>query len=81
MKDIESIQKLLEKEVSRRDFLVHMGAIILAVLGVSSIFRSLLNYQPKITSAPVQEMGGYGASGYSGLTGDMKANLSRMGIK
>lgn len=68
MKDIESIQALLEKEVTRRDFLIHIGAIILATIGISSLFKTLLNYQPRISSNPVQDMGGYGTSGYSGIT-------------
>lgn len=66
MKELESLQALLDKEVSRKDFLLHVGAAILAMIGISSLLKSLLNSSSR-PSLNVQDMGSYGASGYSGI--------------
>jgi hypothetical protein len=57
------IQKLLQSEMSRREFLGFMGAATLAVVGVSGILRSLNSLTGSRTD---QGQDGYGASSYGG---------------
>jgi len=57
------IQKLLQSEMSRREFLGFMGAAALAAVGVSGVLRSLSNLTD---STDPGHSGGYGASAYGG---------------
>lgn len=66
MNNIESIQDILEKEVSRKEFLVHIGVAVAAAVGISSVIRNIFNStQSKETSGI--GFSGYGESGYSGI--------------
>lgn len=56
----EGIQKLLQSEMSRRDFIKFMGAASLGVIGVTSIVRGLHG----LTEQQVQS--GYGSGAYGG---------------
>lgn len=76
MKDIESIQNLLEKEVSRREFLLHVGAALVAAIGISSLVKSLLGSAQR-QALPSGDMSGYGMSGYSGVPANTKTSLLR----
>ena len=64
MLDIENIQQLLDKEVSRKEFLMHAGAALVAVVGVSSIAKNLLSSGSRRGAVGST---GYGASTYSGI--------------
>lgn len=69
MSDLINIQDILEKEVSRRDFLIQAGAATAALVGVSALLKKMLNFsQPSIATpqAPVKATG-YGVSSYSGV--------------
>jgi Trp operon repressor len=55
------LQKLLDKDMNRREFLAHLGAGILAVIGVSGLLKHIVNY----SSAPQRESG-YGSHAYGG---------------
>ena len=63
MKDIVNIQDILNQEVSRREFLLQAGAVMLAVVGVSSLMKNLLSFGQKPVNMGL-DMGGYGSSGY-----------------
>ena len=39
-----NLQKLFEKQMNRKEFLAHIGAGALMVLGVSGLIKNLLNY-------------------------------------
>ena len=78
MKNIESIQDLLEQEVSRREFLLHVGAAFVAIIGVSSLIKNIVSSSPTFKPKPtnVESGGGYGWSGYSGLSSPASAKTS-----
>lgn len=62
MKD--QLQTLLEKEMSRKEFLQHVGAALLVLFGVSGLISSLTG-RPTQTQQ-TQDMG-YGSSVYGGV--------------
>lgn len=51
------LQDLLEKKVSRREFLAYIGAAILAVTGITALLKTLGQQKSKI---------GYGGGPYGG---------------
>ena len=75
MKDIINIQDILNQEVSRREFLLQAGAVMLAVVGISSLMKNLLSFGQKPVNMGI-DMGGYGSSGYSGVDSKI-SSLSR----
>ncbi len=60
--DLQPIQNLLEKRISRREFLAYSGAVILGIVGISGLLRLLANpYHHDAKRGP-----GYGGSNYGG---------------
>lgn len=58
-----NLQKLFDKQMNRKEFLAHMGAGVLAVVGVSGLLKNLVNY----SSRPRRQVSsGYGSSSYGG---------------
>jgi len=55
------IQKLLSKPMNRREFLAHIGAGALAVVGVSGLVKSLVHF-----TGYRNQISGYGSSPYGG---------------
>jgi len=58
------INKLLNKEMSRKEFLQHIGSGILIMLGVSGLMKALLQSQPHSQSPERDISNGYGSSAY-----------------
>lgn len=58
---------LLDKEMDRKDFLKHVGIAIVAMTGISAIFKSLLN-QPTSQTTRRPAPAGYGSYAYGGQT-------------
>lgn len=59
----KNLQKLFEKPMNRREFLAHVGAGTLAVIGVSGLIKTLLAHD----AAPHRHVAtGYGSSPYGG---------------
>ena len=57
----KTLHKLFEKPMNRKEFLAHIGAGALMVMGISGLLKNLLNY----TSTPHRHVeSGYGASDY-----------------
>lgn len=54
---------LLEKEMDRREFLGHIGSLLLIILGLSGVVRFLVHGG---LSEQRQRSGGYGTSAYGG---------------
>ena len=54
------VQKLMAKEIDRKQFLLHAGAVVLALTGVSGLVKTLT--EPSTRSST----GGYGSSTYGG---------------
>lgn len=55
----EQIDELLSKEMSRKEFLQHVGSGLLILFGISGLINAL---QPKKTGRSM----GYGSSAYGG---------------
>lgn len=55
------IQTILSKPMNRREFLAHVGAGALTVVGVSGLIRTLSEY----TGKP-HRISGYGSTSYGG---------------
>jgi len=61
-------KELLNKEMNRKEFLAHIGALLLAVIGIGALLRTLSDPHPgKKTSS-----NGYGSSNYGGKEGGLK---------
>jgi hypothetical protein len=58
------VQKLMAKEIDRKQFLLHAGAVVLALTGVSGLVKTLT--EPATRSSA----GGYGSSTYGGRKED-----------
>lgn len=54
------VENVLSKEMDRKQFLTHVGAGLLAVVGISGIIKTLGDNKPAHS--------GYGASVYGGST-------------
>lgn len=62
----KNLQQLFEKEMDRRQFLAHIGAGALIIMGVSGLIKNLLHFGGG--SAPRQSIAsGYGSSAYGGI--------------
>jgi hypothetical protein len=61
MKD--QLQTLLNKEMSRKEFLQHVGAALLMLFGISGLINSLTH---KTTQTNRVQNIGYGSSAYGG---------------
>lgn len=58
---------LLEKEMDRKDFLKHVGVAMVALTGISGIFKTLLS-QPTSYTSSQKASAGYGSYAYGGQT-------------
>jgi hypothetical protein len=56
---------LLEKEMDRKDFLKHVGVAMVALTGVSALFKTLLQHPTGQTASHPRPMG-YGSMAYGG---------------
>ncbi len=59
----KNLQKLLDKQMNRKQFLAHVGAGALLVTGVSGLLKNLVDFGGKPRSSVA---GGYGSSSYGG---------------
>jgi hypothetical protein len=57
------IEELFNKEMTRKEFLQHVGAAVLVVLGISGLMQALLGSQKQKQTAA-----GYGSSAYGGYS-------------
>lgn len=62
----ESIDRLLNTEMDRMEFLNVCGVGILAAIGVSGVLKALAGAQPKKPTAPTQGPGAYGGKPFGG---------------
>ena len=60
MKD--NLQKLLNKEVSRKEFLQHVGFAVLALIGASGVIKYLLQDSNRFA----KQTSGFGSGVYGG---------------
>lgn len=59
---MERFKQLLDKKMDRRDFLLHVGALLLAVLGISALLRNLSDPHP------IKRSSGYGSGKFEGAS-------------
>lgn len=57
----EAVAKVFEKEMDRRQFFAYVGAAFLAVVGVTGLIKTLLDFDDK-----PKHKSGYSASSYGG---------------
>lgn len=65
----QTINKIMQKNMSRKDFLAHMGALMLSVIGIAAIVRSLENFASPTTAGGNKNSSqgfAYGQSAYGG---------------
>lgn len=65
MKEIDQLADMLSQEMTRRDFLVHIGVAVVSLVGIGSILKIISN-PPKSTinnRMPISH--GYGYGNYS----------------
>lgn len=62
--DIKPLQKVLDAEVDRKEFLMYVGASVLAVTGVAGIVRALVGENQTKQPKGIERAGGYGNSPY-----------------
>jgi hypothetical protein len=63
--NLKPVQRLLETEMDRKEFLAYLGGLILAVVGISGLIKSITLPQEHSSSKPSTK-GGYGSSAYGG---------------
>ncbi len=63
MNNLETLQEILAKEVTRKQFLMHIGTALLAVVGIGSVMKNMQSILPQKNN---ELEGSYGYSGYSG---------------
>ncbi|MGC4105855.1 MAG: hypothetical protein QM753_05775 [Thermomicrobiales bacterium] len=61
--DIKRIQEIFGAEMDRKEFLLYLGALILAVTGVSGMAKTLLSAEKHPGQKPEKPLG-YGSSPY-----------------
>lgn len=66
--------QLFQKEMDRREFLAHIGAGALSVIGVSGLVKGLLDYGGKSHAI---RSSGYGSSSYGGGAKSRPTNIIR----
>ena len=59
----KNLQKLFNKPMNRKEFLAHIGAGALVVMGVSGLLKTLLDYGGRSRR---HVAAGYGSSAYGG---------------
>lgn len=66
MIDTRHLQELMEREVSRKEFLRYVGVAFLSVIGVSNIIKNLNQplQLPNSQHTATKEVSGYGMSAY-----------------
>lgn len=60
------LDNALNTQMTRKEFLGQLGALLLAVVGITSMLHAISGHKP-ITSGSVDAFGAYGASAYGGI--------------
>ncbi len=58
-------EQLLSKEMSRKEFLLHVGFLLLAITGISGLLRTISN--PNLVNNHKQASVGFGSGPYGGV--------------
>ncbi len=60
----KNLEKLFDKNMDRKQFLAHIGAGFLVIVGISGLLKSLLEYGHKPRARVAS---GYGSTTYGGI--------------
>ncbi|MCB9813260.1 MAG: hypothetical protein H6772_02525 [Pseudomonadales bacterium] len=63
--DLPTFDTLFSKEMNRKEFLLHIGVVLLTLFGISGILRTLSN--PHILSSSKQHLSTFGSGTYGGI--------------
>lgn len=58
----KNLQILFDKKMNRKQFLAHIGAGMLAIMGISGLLKSLVEYNPEKRTV----VNSFGSSAYGG---------------
>lgn len=61
---VASFEKLITKEMTRKEFLLHLGLLVLAVTGITALLRTVSN--PNLLNQSKSASVGFGAGPYGG---------------
>jgi hypothetical protein len=67
MKPKEIVSSILEKEMNRKEFLMHLGAGAITLIGISSLLKTLNSFGTKKGNSD-----DYGSSAYGGVNDKSK---------
>lgn len=65
--NLEPLNKLLDKKMDRKEFLVHIGAAVVALSGITAIIKNITDPHAKIKKTSTKSLNvnhGYGSSPY-----------------
>lgn len=65
MFNTDEIQSLMQKPVSRKQFLLHIGLAVAATVGIPAMLKNLQSAFSSSITKEVTETGAYGWSAYS----------------
>ncbi len=65
MKPLDNLNDLLKKQVTRREFLTHIGLAVISLLGISGMLKNLNKSLETKDHKAVSDQGGYGYGTYS----------------
>lgn len=64
MSKLEQFQSVLAKEMSRKEFLQHVGVFVVGAVGITAFVNQFLKMSPTTGNANSQQMNGYGVRPY-----------------
>jgi hypothetical protein len=59
---VDFFDDLLTKQMTRKEFLMHLGVLLFALTGISAALKTLSD--PHLMSRPIKPNRGFGAGGY-----------------
>ncbi len=59
-----SFKKLLEKKLTRKEFLLHLGLLLFAITGISGLLKTLSD--PHLVTRNTKAKNGFGSGSYGG---------------
>jgi hypothetical protein len=74
----DDIQSLMQKPISRKQFLTQVGLAIVAIIGIPAILKNLQSAFSSSVTKEVTETGAYGWSAYSGIPAHPSVSTTRI---
>lgn len=61
----EALQDLLARDMSRREFLLYIGGVVVGMIGLSNFIQNLLHHNPTEPKPHIITSNAYGGGSYS----------------